>query len=182
MTSFVLLAATGGIGDLAASTGKQFGFYWPLFISQVISFVVVAILLQKFAYKPILTMLAERRNRIEESLANAEKMKAELANAQTKAKEILGQANAQATKLIEEARAAAAKVQESESQKAIKAAEEIIAKARQAAAADHARMMSELKREVGRLVVETTAKVTGKVLTLDDQKKLAEEASKQLAA
>ncbi|MDB6024755.1 MAG: synthase subunit b, partial [Verrucomicrobiales bacterium] len=36
--------------------------------------------------------------------------------------------------------------------------------------------------EVGRLVVETTAKVTGKVLTADDQKKLAEETSRQLAA
>ena len=44
------------------------------------------------------------------------------------------------------------------------------------------RNTAELKREVGRLVVETTAKVTGKVLTMDDQKKLADETSKQLAA
>ena len=43
-------------------------------------------------------------------------------------------------------------------------------------------MLAELRREVGRLVVETTAKVTGKVLTPDDQKRLAEETNRELAA
>ena len=56
-------------------------------------------------------------------------------------------------------------MQEQETQKAIAAAEQIIAKAREAAAQDHARMLTELKREVGRLVVQTTATVTGKILT-----------------
>ena len=92
------------------------------------------------------------------------------------------QANAQATKLIEEAHAAAARVQEVETQKAIAAAEQIIAKAREAAAQDHARMLSELKREVGRLVVRTTSTVTGKVLTPDDHRRINEEAAKVVAA
>jgi F-type H+-transporting ATPase subunit b len=43
-------------------------------------------------------------------------------------------------------------------------------------------MLTELRREVGRLVVETTSKVTGKVLTPDDQKRLADETTRQLAA
>jgi F-type H+-transporting ATPase subunit b len=43
-------------------------------------------------------------------------------------------------------------------------------------------MLTELKREVGRLVVQTTATVTGKVLTPDDQKRIAEETAKQVAA
>ncbi|MGN6643953.1 MAG: F0F1 ATP synthase subunit B [Verrucomicrobiota bacterium] len=137
-------------------------------------------MLHRFAYKPILKVLEERRQRIAEGLANADKIKQELANAQAKAQEILTQANTQATKSIEDARAAAAKVQEHETQKAIAAAEQIIAKAREAAAADHARMLVELKREVGRLVVQTTATVTGKILTSDDQKRLADETAKQL--
>lgn len=157
------------------------GINWTQFIAQIISFCIVAFLLQRFAYKPVVAMLEERRRRIEEGLANAEKIKQELANAQVKAQEILTQANAQANKAIEDARAAASKVQESETQKAIAAAEQIIAKAREAAAADHARMLAELKREVGRLVVQTTATVTGKVLTTDDQKRLADETAKQLA-
>ena len=58
----------------------------------------------------------------------------------------------------------------------------IVAKARETAAQDHAQMLVELKREVGRLVVQTTATVTGKILTPDDQRRLAEETEKQLTA
>ena len=167
---------------MITDTADQFGVDRPHLISQIISFLIVAGLLYKFAYKRILDVLEERRQRIAEGLANAERIKAELARTETARQEVLGQANAQANRLIEEARAAAAKVQETESQRAIAAAEQIIAKAREAGAADQARMMSELKREVGRLVVDTTARVTGKILTADDQRRLIEETNKQLAA
>jgi F-type H+-transporting ATPase subunit b len=42
--------------------------------------------------------------------------------------------------------------------------------------------MLELKRELGRLVIDTTSKVTGKVLNSDDQRRLQEEAARQLAS
>jgi len=167
---------------MLTSTLRQFGVNWPLFLSQLASFCIVAFLLHKFAYKKILTVLAERRARIEEGLANADRIKAELARTEASRREVLEHANQQANKLIEEARAAAARVQEQETQKAIAAAEQIVAKAREAAAADHAKMLADLKREIGRLVVETTGRVTGKILTPDDQKRLAEETSRQLAA
>jgi F-type H+-transporting ATPase subunit b len=127
-------------------------------------------------------MLEERKKRIKEGLDNADKIKQELANTQTKTHEIMVQAGQQAAKMIEEARAAAAKVQEQETQKAIAAAQAIVDKARQATQAEHARMLTDLRREVGRLVVDTTTKVTGKVLTLDDQKRLVEETSRELVA
>jgi len=161
---------------------KTFGVDWPHLIAQIISFAIVCTLLYKFAYKRVLAMLEERRQRIAEGLANAEKIKAELARTEAQRQEVLAQANTQATKLIEEARAAAARVQEQETQKAIATAEQIIAKAREAAAADHARMLTELKREVGRLVVQTTATVTGKILTPEDQRRIAEETAGQVAA
>src|ERR1700749_1381534 len=162
-------------------TAKQFGVDWPHFIAQVVSFCIVAFLLQKFAYKPVITMLEERRKRIAEGLANADKIKAELQSTEAARQQVLDKANPQANKLIEEARNAANRVREEETQKAIAAAEQIISKAREAAAADHARMLTELKREVGRLVVQTTATVTGKILTPEDQKRLAEETSRQIA-
>ena len=127
-------------------------------------------------------MLEERRQKIAESLANADKMKVELANAQAKAQEILTQASQQATKAIEEARAAAAKVQEVETQKAIASASDIIAKAKQASEAELIRMKAELRKEVGRLVVTTSAKVTGNILTAEQQARLADDTNKQLAA
>jgi F-type H+-transporting ATPase subunit b len=178
MTQFILLAQAGE--NPVASVARTFGVDWPHLISQIISFLIVCFFLYLFAYKRVLAMLEERRQRIAEGLANAEKIKAELARAEAQRQETLMQANAQANKLIEEARAAAARVQEQETQKAIAAAEQIIAKAREAAAQDHARMLAELKREVGRLVVQTTATVTGKILTPEDQRRIAEETARQV--
>ena len=181
MNSIVLFAAAG-IGEIARETGQQFGFNTSLFISQVISFCIVAFLLHRFAYKPILKVLEERRQRIAQGLADADRMKQELANAQAKAQEILNQANAQGNKLIEEARISAAKLSETENQKAIATANEIIAKARLASEAELVRMKAELRREIGRLVVATSAKVTGKIMTPEDQQRLADETNRQLAA
>ena len=179
--NFVILAAAEP-GNPITTIAHQFGVTWQLLISQIILFVIVALALKKFAYGPLQTILEERREKIAESLANAEQIKKDLANAQTKAQEILTQASQQATKAIEEARAAAAKVQEVETQKAIAAAGDIIAKAKQASEADLVRMKAELRKEVGRLVVATSAKVTGNILTAEQQTRLAEDTNKQLAA
>ncbi len=183
MNQSIMFASIGSdLAQTAKNTAETFGLDAPHFIAQVISFLIVAGLLYKFAYKPILNVLEERRQRIAEGLANAEKIKAELAKTEVARQEILDRTNEQSNKFIAEARAIAARVREQETQKAIAAAEQIIAKAREAAAQDHARMLTELKREVGRLVVQTTATVTGKILTPEDQRRLAEETNKQLTA
>lgn len=176
----VLLAASG-FTDTAKDLAETFGWNWQLFLSQVISFTIVALLLRRFAYKPILGILEERRRRIEEGLLNADKIKQELVEAEKRYAEILAKANAQAQKMIDEARESSAHLTERKQQEAVAAAEQIIAKAREAAALERERTMAEMKRELGRLVVDTTAKVTGKVLTADDQKRLQEEAARQLA-
>ena len=69
-----------------------------------------------------------------------------------------------------------------ETQKAVAAAEQIMIKAREAAAQDRARMVTELKREIGHWVVLATTEVTGKVLTTEDQRRLAEDAARRAAA
>jgi len=177
----MLAAAAAEEGKFGEIT-RHFGWHGNLFISQVIVFAIVVFALNKFAYKPILQLLEDRRKRIEDSLANAEKIKTELAEAEAARKQIMEKANTQANQLIEEARSAAAKVKDQETQKAISQAEQIIAKAREAAQADHERMLAELKSEVGKMVVQTTAMVAGKVLIDEDQKRLVEEVNKQIAA
>jgi F-type H+-transporting ATPase subunit b len=172
--------AEGSFTDIARETALKFGLNLPQFIAQVISFLIVAALLYKFAYKPILLMLDERRKRIAESLENAEKIKAELAKTEVARQEILAKANLEANTLIEEARAAASKLQEAKARKAIAMAEQIIKKAQEAALADRIKMMNELRKEIGRLVVETTAKVSGKILTPEEHRMLIEEANKNL--
>lgn len=183
MNHYVMLANLGSdLVQTAKETGETFGVDWYQLASQIVSFCIVAALLYFFAYRRILGVLEERRQRIADGLANADKIKAELAGTEAARQDVLSKANGQANKLIEEARAAAARILEEETQRAKAVGEKIIADAKAAGAQDHERMLADLRREVGRLVVDTTSKVTGKVLNSDDQKRLVEETSKQLAA
>jgi F-type H+-transporting ATPase subunit b len=180
--ALLFLATSGGVMDTVRDTAETFGWDPRLFFSQVISFVIVALLLKRFAYKPILNVLQQRREQIAQAHLNAEKIKQQLAEAEQRHAEILAKANAEAQKMIEEARTSASHLADRKQQEAIAAAEQILAKAREASAIEHERTMTQLKRELGRLVVETTAKVTGKVLTPDDQRRLQEEAARTLSA
>jgi F-type H+-transporting ATPase subunit b len=179
--TFLAFIAEPDSGGQIQQLANTFGVDWPHLLSQVISFSIVCILLYRFAYKPILKMLEERRQQIAQGLANTEKIRVELAETETQRQQVLLQADAQATRLIEEARAAAARVRQQETQKAIAAGEQILIKSREAAEQEHARMLVDLKREVGQLIVQTTATVTGRILTQEDQRRMAEETVKQLA-
>jgi F-type H+-transporting ATPase subunit b len=181
MNTLLLFAETQGGGQIE-QIARTFGVDWSHLIAQIISFSIVCILLYLFAYKPVLRMLTERRQLIAQGLANTEKIKAELAKTEAQRQEVLAQANAQATQLIEEARDAAARLREQETQKAHFAAEHIMAKAHEAADQDHTRMLADLKREVGRLVVRTTAAITAKTLTTEDQRRLSEETARELSS
>ena len=80
MSQFILFAdIAGDLAQTAKETAEKFGFDWAHFGAQIINFLIVAGLLYKFAYKPILNVLEERKQRIAESLANAQKIKQELA-------------------------------------------------------------------------------------------------------
>ena len=169
-------------GGAIAEVARTFGVDWPHLGAQTISFGIVCVVLYFLAYKPILRMLEARREQIATGLLNAEKIKAELARIEAERQDILARAGSEGKQLIDEARVAAARVHAEESRKASKAAEQILERAREAVERDRARMLVDLKREVGRLVVQTTASVTGKVLTADDHRRLAEETARQLAS
>src|SRR3977135_950356 len=160
MHTAILAAARAG--DMIREPAAPFGLDWKIFLSQVISFILVALVLRRFAYKPILAILEERRQRIAEGLLNAEKIKQQLAEAEQRHAEILAKANAAAQKRIDEARERAAQVAERKQQEAVVAAEQIIAKAREATAIEHEKTMADLKRELGRTGVDTTPQGTGK--------------------
>ncbi|MFT4692286.1 MAG: F0F1 ATP synthase subunit B [Verrucomicrobiia bacterium] len=183
MLDFAIFAAAAvGPENPVSSIAREFGVTGQLFFSQLVAFCVVAWALNKFAYKPVLEVLETRKQKIAEGLENADKIKSELAKAEQSRIDILEKANTQATGMIEEARAAAAQVKEVETQKAVAEAKSIIEKAREANSAELAHMKAELRGEIVRLVADTTAKVAGRVLTEDDQKRLAEETNSQLAA
>ena len=161
---------------------SELGIHWKILVAQTINFSIVLFVLWRNAYRPVFNLLESRRQKISDAMADADRIKAERIKTEADRQKILADAGDQANQLIGEARAAAARVRADETQKAVAAAEQIIAKAREAAAQDHDRMLAELKREVGQLVVQTTAAVAGKVLTPEDQKRLARETEQQLAA
>jgi F-type H+-transporting ATPase subunit b len=179
MNALVLLAELQNGGQIEKIT-QTFGVDWSHLVAQIISFSIVCVLLFRFAYRPVLKMLEERRGQILQGLANTQQIKADLARTETKCQEVIGYASAEASKIVEEAHAAAARVKERETEEAIAAAEQIVVKAREEVAQEYDRMLAELKRELGRLVVQTTATVTGKILTEEDERRLIEETAKQL--
>jgi F-type H+-transporting ATPase subunit b len=177
--ALMIQESAGGQVQRIAST---FGVDWPHLIAQAISFGIVCAVLYRFAYRPVLQMLEQRREQIAQGIANQEKINAALAAIESRRQEILAAAQDQATQLIAEAREVGRRLQEQESQRAVTTAEQIVGRARAAAIQEHARMLAELKREVGRLVVQTTAAVVDKVLTPEDQRRLAEETARRLSA
>src|SRR6516162_3519825 len=161
---------------------SELGIHWKILVAQTINFSIVLFFLWRFAYRPVFNLLESRRQKIADSIADADRIKADRIKTEADRQKILADAGNQANQLIDEARAAAARVRSTETQKAVAAAEQIIAKAREAAAQDHDRMLADLKREVGHLAVRVAMTVTGKILTPEDQRRLAEEAARQVAA
>ena len=175
----IAVAQNGGpIGKVA----QTFGVDWPHLLAQIVSFSIVCAVLYALAYKPILRMLAARREQIAQGLANAAKIRNELARIEVERREVLAKADAEGRQLLDDARAAAARVHVEETRRASAAAEQILVKARAAAEREHAQMLADLKRQIGRLVIQTSAAVTGKILTPADQRRLAEETARQLPA
>lgn len=164
------------------NVAEQFGVYWPNLIAQIILFFIVYWVLSKFAFKPIMAMLEERRRRIEEGQINAEKIKQQLAEAQIKYEETLARANAEAQRLIDEVKASGEKLAEEKRHAALAEAQEIVRRTQESLSLERERTMAELKKEVGRLVAETTEKVTQKILTPQDHQKINEETARQIAA
>src|SRR3974390_3202 len=97
---------------------SELGINWKILVAQTINFSIVLFVLWRFAYRPIFALLEARREKIADAMANADKIKAELAKTEADRQKVLAEAGDQANKLIDEARAAAARVRTDETQKA----------------------------------------------------------------
>jgi len=165
----------------AEQIAHTFGLEWTKFFAQMLIFGIVYIVLKQKAFGPILAMLEVRRKHIEELEADRKKVKERLAAAEAEAKELRQAADKEASRLIEEARESASTLREKKTQEATLEAGQIIAKAREATQMEREQAFSELRRDFGRLLVDTTTRVTGKVLTKADQDSINEEAAAQIA-
>ncbi len=162
--------------------GNLTGWNTQQFLSQCVAVTVLFVVLWQFGWKPVRTILEQRRKTIEESIANADKIKKELSDAESTRLSIIQKANEKANGIISEAEKSALIVTEQRAKEATRQAEDIIKNAREAAVLERNRLMAELKQQVGALVVQATEKVAGKVLTADDQTRLNAETLRQIEA
>lgn len=170
------ILAAGKVDAIA----EKFGLAWPKFFAQVIIFWIVFMILKKYAFGPILAMLEQRRQRIADGEAKLEKIAQDLADAEKNAKAVLDKANTDANRMIKEAGDSAKSLAERRQQEAVQEAGQILAKAREAAQLEHEQLMAQLKSEFGRMVADATSRVTGKVLTAEDQSRINQETTAQV--
>jgi F-type H+-transporting ATPase subunit b len=178
----LFLASIGDIENNFENVGLQTGFTKQQFFAQCIAVTVLFTVMFHFGWKKVQVILDERSKRIEESLKNADRIKKELADTESNRLAVLQKANEQANKIIAEAEKSAAAVTERRAQEASRQAEDIVKNAREAAVLERNQLMAELKTQIGALVIQTTEKVTGKVLLPADQARLNDETLKQVKA
>jgi F-type H+-transporting ATPase subunit b len=176
ITILASAAAASEHTGIVETIKTTFGLNTPFFIAQVINFFLVVFVLKKFAFGPIQKMLEQRRARIAEGEEKLKRIEKQLADSEATTAAAIAKANEEAVRLINEAKEGAHAFSEQKAQEAIAQAQQILAKAEAAAKADRDRLSADLKREFGRLVAATTAQVTGKVLSADDQKRINEDA------
>lgn len=189
LSSLLLLAATTGIeaaahGEAASGISKitsDFGISVPYIIAQVVNFAIVAFLLWKFAFKPVMVTLDERQAKIASGLKYAEETKAQLASAQQECAAVIKGAQQDATRLIEEARKTAKEFSERETTAATERANGIITKAQQAIDLEHKKMLEQARTEIARLVITTTQRVLAKELSEADRARYNEAAARELS-
>ena len=194
MLSSVLViaqAATHHAAEAAAHSGSanpvtqimhDFGVSVPYLLAQVLSFSIVAFVLWKFAFKPVLATLDERQQRIQSGLKYAEEMQAKLAAAQQESAAIVKKAQQDATRVIEEARQSAKEYLDKQTQEATAKANDVLVKAQQAIELEHKKMLADARSEIARLVVATTERVLAKKLSDTDRAAYNDAASRELTS
>lgn len=173
----ILAASDNPVVQLA----EQFGVQWQFLFAQAFSFAVVAFLLYKLAFKPVIATIDERQKKIAEGLQYAEEMKLSLAASSKRQEETLREASIQATKMIDEARATSKELLDRQTREALERGEEILRKANEATQMERKKIMAEARQEIARLVVSTSTQVLARELTEEERTRYSAAASRELA-
>lgn len=159
---------------------EGFGLHAGYFVAHLIAFIIVVALLRVFAFKPIQNILEERKRRI----AEGERMRADseqkLAEARQTGEILIEEAREEGRLYMERTRKTAEKVLAEKTEEAEEAARGILEKSREAAELDARREREALKSEFARMLALATERVTGRILTEEDHRRINEEAISHL--
>ena len=149
-----------------------------LIIWTLLAFLVVLFILKKFAWKPILSSLKERENSIADSLATAERVKAEMSQLKSENEALLAKAREERAQLLKEARDTKDRIISEAKEQAKIEANKIVIDAQAAIQQQKMAALTDVKNQVGTLVIEVAEKVLRREL---GNKKEQESYIKQLA-
>jgi len=130
-----------------------------------IAFLLLLVVLGKFAWKPIIKAINERESSIEEALLKADKMKAEITAMQNENEALLAKAREERATLIKEAKEASEKMVADAKDKAKAEYDKILADAQLAITQQKNAALTDVKNQVGSLIVEVAEKVLRKELS-----------------
>jgi F-type H+-transporting ATPase subunit b len=185
----LLLAATARAAETAEAHGEpsaitkimhDFGISVPFLLAQIVNFLIVAFILWKFAFKPVLATLDERQRKIADGLRYADEMKAKLEATQQQTAALLKQASTDASRIVDEARRASKDFLDRQTQETAAKVNDMLAKGRQALELEQRKMMADARTEIARLVVVTTERVLAKKLSDADRSSYNEAAAREL--
>ena len=159
---------------------ENFGVQPVLLLAQLVNFVILLFLLKKFAYKPIMKVLDERKHKIETSVKQAQEIQKQLEETKASQKKIIAGAEEEYTKIIEEVKEAANRLQEETLAETNKKVEEVLSRNKEALSLEREKMVSEVKESMADLVAETTKRVLNKTLTNTDNEDLVKKSLKDL--
>jgi F-type H+-transporting ATPase subunit b len=152
-----------------------------LLVWNLIAFLILFIILGKFAWKPILKSLKERETGIADSLASAEKVRAEMALLKNENELLLAKAREERSQLLKEARDTKDKIINEAKEQAKTEANKIIVDARAAIEQQKMATLTEIKNEIGSLVIEVSEKILRRELSnKPDQEKYIQELSSEV--
>lgn len=134
--------------------------FWTL-----LAFSIVFFILKKFAWKPILSSLSEREQGIAASLEAAQKMKAEMAALKNENEAMMAQAREERAQLLKEARETRDRIVNEAKDQAKVEANKIIVEAQAAIQQQKMAALTEVKNQVGSLVLEVSEKVLRRELS-----------------
>ena len=130
-----------------------------LIIWTLLAFIIVLIILKKFAWKPILNSLKERETTIADSLATAERVKAEMAQLKSENEALLAKAREERAQLLKEARDTKDRIISEAKEQAKIEANKIVIDAQAAIQQQKMAALTDVKNQVGTLVIEVAEKV-----------------------
>jgi len=155
------------------------GINLPVFISQIISFLILFGLLSFVAYKPLLKMLDERSKRIKESLEQAETVKEQSLHAEEEVKKQLQAASQQGQEIMAQATKTSDEIRAQAQGLAKKDAEALIERARQAIKSERDSAIEELRQEFADLTIMAASKVIGESLDKESHRELIDKVIKE---